>query len=144
MDERKLVEKLLLIENLFARAGTEGEREAAGKALERIKQRLEENQESDPPVEYKFTMRDMWSRRLLVALLRRYGIRPYRYSGQRYTTVMAQVPVGFVDQTLWPEFQQCDELLRTFLEETTERVIQNAIFSDSSEAEVRKELEAGA
>ena len=51
----------------------------------------------------KFQLADEWRRRLMVALLRRYGLRPYRYSGQRYTTVMARVPKSFVDGTLWPE-----------------------------------------
>ncbi len=44
-------------------------------------------------------MGDMWSRKVFVALLRRYGIRPYRYKRQRYTTVMAKVSKKFVDRT---------------------------------------------
>ncbi len=48
-------------------------------------------------------MPDMWPRRVFVALLRRYGIRPYRYRRQRYTTVMAKVSQRFVDDTLWPQ-----------------------------------------
>jgi len=51
------------------------------------------------------------------------GFGPYRYAGQRHTTVMARVSRGFVEQTLWPEFLELDEVLRRYLEETTERVI---------------------
>ncbi len=100
MDERQLIEKLRLVEARFEGSGTAGERDAAASALERLQRRLGEVQETDPPIEYRFTLADMWSRRLFVALLRRYGIRPYRYSGQRYTTVMARVPRRFVDETL--------------------------------------------
>lgn len=140
MDERQLIEKLRLVEALFEGAGTAGEREAAASALDRLQRRLEEVQETDPPVEYRFTLADMWSRRLFVALLRRYGIRPYRYYRQRYTTVMAKVPQRFVDETLWPEYTELNKVLCTYLEETTERVIRHGVHEDSSEAEVMQAL----
>jgi len=143
VDERKLLEKLQRIEALFAGAATPGERVAAANARGRIRARLEEVQEQDPPIEYRFSMGDMWSRKLFVALLRRYGIKPYRYYRQRYTTVMARVSKRFVDETLWPEFQELDSTLRAFLQETTDRVIRQAIHSDSSEAAVTKQLPEG-
>lgn len=136
-DEQKLIEKLRRIEALFAGTTFEGERVAAADAMQRIRERLRQIQESDSPIEYKFTMTDMWSRRVLLALLRRYDIRPYRYHGQRHTTVMARVPVSFVDQTLWPEFEQLNETLHDYLDEITNRVITECIHANSSEAEVR-------
>ncbi len=138
-EEQQLIKKLQSIESLFAGATTPGERTAAANALERIRKRLEENRQVDPSIEYKFSMPDMWSRRLFVALLRRYGIKPFRYYRQRYTTVMAEVPRRFVDETLWPEYEKLNEILRVYIEETTERVISEAVFSDGSEAEVRDE-----
>ena len=69
MDERRLIEKLLPIEALFTGAATEGERVAADRARRRILDRLEELAREDPPVEYRFTMADMWSRKVFVALL---------------------------------------------------------------------------
>jgi len=140
MNEAKLIEKLKLIEVLFAGATTEGEKDAAGSALERIKNRLEELQEKDPPVEYKFTMSNMWSRRLFVALLRRYNIQPYRYYRQRHTTVMVKVSETFVDETLWPEFQELDKVLESYLDDITNKVISESIHGDSSEAEVVRQI----
>ena len=140
MDEAQLIEKLRRVENLFAGAATTGEREAAANAAERIRRRLKDLQFSDPPVEQKFRLTDVWSRRLLLALMRRYGIRPYRYAGQRHTTVMARVSRGFVEEKLWPEFVELDEVLRRYLEETTERVIREGLEADSSEAEERSAL----
>jgi hypothetical protein len=142
MDEAQLIEKLRRVENLFAGAATEGEREAAASALDRMRRRLEELQRSDPAVEYKFALNHIWSRRLLLALLRRYGIRPYRYSGQRHTTVMVRVSRRFVEETLWPEFQELDKVLHAYLSETTERVIREGLDADSSEAEERAALPA--
>lgn len=136
MDESRLIEKLRLIEALFAGSETEGEREAAGRARERILERLKSLEREDPPVEYRFSLGDMWSRKVFTALLRRYGIRPYRYSGQRYTTVMARVSKRFVDETLWPEFCEFNETLRAYLSDVTERVVLQVIHHDSSEAEV--------
>ncbi|MDM8526294.1 hypothetical protein QUF80_23190 [Desulfococcaceae bacterium HSG8] len=141
MNRDQLIEKLRRIEALFAGATTKGERIAAANAIERIQERLQKLQERDKPIEYKFTLADMWSRKLFIALLRRYGITPYRYRRQRYTTVMARIPASFVEETVWPEFKALDETLRSYLEEVTSRVITDGIYADNSEAEVREDRE---
>ena len=65
--EQKLIEKLQRIEALFAGAATTGEKVAASNARSRIQERLKEVQKLDPPVEYKFTIRDVWSKKLFLA-----------------------------------------------------------------------------
>ena len=139
-DEQKLLEKLRRVEALFAGTDVDGERDAAAAAAQRLRDRLADLQQQDPPIEYKFTLADMWSRRLFTALLRRYGIEPFRYSGQRYTTVMAMIPKTFVDETLWPEYTQLSEILRAYLDQVTSRVISEGIFGDVSEARERRAL----
>lgn len=136
MDETRLKEKLRLIEALFAGAKTPGEKDAADRARLRILDRLKSMGASDPPIEFKFTLSDMWQRKVMVALMRRYALKPYRYRGQRYTTVMARVPRRFVNETLWPEFQEISETLHTYLSEVTERVVSEVICRDNSEADV--------
>lgn len=136
MDEARLIEKLRAIEALFAGATTPGEKDAAGRALGRILERLKEWEVEDPPIEYRFSMADMWSRKVFLALLRRYGIHPYRFRGQRYTTIMAKVSKRFVDETLWPEFNEISSALQVYLSEVTDRVVQEVIHKDSSEAEI--------
>jgi hypothetical protein len=141
--EQKLLEKLKLIERLFAGATTDGERTAAEGAMDRIRERLKQCQQVDPPVEYKFTLADAWSRRLFVALLRRYEIRPYRYYRQRHTTVMAKVSKTFVDDMLWLEYQELNSALTEHLDEITTRVISKAIYANSSEAEEVQAIDDG-
>ncbi len=136
MDElQKLAEKLRLIEALHAGTTFPGERTAAENARQRIKDKMEEYKQIDPPVEYTFSMTNMWSRKLLLALLRRYGIQPYRYYRQRYTTVRAKVSKTFVDKTLWPEYKELNSELTAHLDKISERIINESIFNDSSEAE---------
>jgi len=104
-EEGVLREKLRKIEALFAGAATIGERTAAEAALGRVHARLAELAElqgRDKTIEMQFSLRDQWSRRLFLALCRRYGLKPYRLYRQRLTTVMLQVPQAFVDQVLWP------------------------------------------
>ena len=132
---RKLLEKLRLIEALHAGAAYEGEREAADSARQRIKEKIRQYEQIDPPIEYRFTLNNGWSRKLLVALLRRYDIRPYRYYRQRHNTIMARVSKGFVDKTLWPEFVEIDKELQAHLDAVAEKIINESIFADSSDAE---------
>jgi hypothetical protein len=139
MDEQKLIERLRLIEAVFAKAATAGERVAAGRARERILERLLEMERDDPATEYRFTMSDMYARRVFVTLCRRYGLKPYRYKRQRYTTVMVRVSPRFVDETLWPQFEQLSETLHSYLSEVTDRVVGEVLQADSSEATVIEE-----
>ena len=139
MDEAKLIEKLRLIETLYAGAKTAGEKDAADRAKQRILDRLKSVEKDDPPIEFKFTLNDMWQQKVMIAILRRYGLKPYRYSGQRHTTVMTKAPKGFVNETLWPEFQEISRTLRTYLSEVTERVVSQVICKDNSEAVVVEE-----
>ncbi|OYW77846.1 MAG: hypothetical protein B7Z37_02195 [Verrucomicrobia bacterium 12-59-8] len=136
MREQDLLEKLSKIERLYAGAATPGEKEAAADAMERIKRRLGETAKIERPIEYKFTLADGWPKKLFTALLRRYALRPYRYSRQRRTTVMVRVPRSFVDETLWPEFLELSKVLQTYLDEVTERVISGAIHANEGEEEV--------
>ena len=134
-DVRRLIEKLRRIDALHAGATTEGERAAADGARQRIKEKIQQYEEADPPIEYRFTLNNGLSRKLLLALLRRYGIRPYRYYRQRHNTIMARVSKGFVDKTLWPEFVEIDKELQGHLDAVAEKIINESIFADSSDAE---------
>jgi hypothetical protein len=136
MDEARLIEKLRLIEALFAGAKTAGEKDAADRAKQRILDRLKSVEDADPPIEFKFTLRDIWQQKVMIAILRRYGLKAYRYRGQRHTTVMTKVPEKFVNETLWPEFQEISRTLQTYLSEVTERVVSEVICRDSSEADI--------
>lgn len=138
-DEQRLFEKLRRIEALFAGATTEGERLAADAARERIRERLQALSGTEKAEEHRFSLRDTWSRRIFIALLRRYGIEPYRHPGQRYTTVMARVSARFVDETLWPEFLQIHAVLTSYLDDVTNRVLTQVIHGDVSEAAVVSE-----
>jgi hypothetical protein len=138
MDEANLIEKLRLIEALFSGATTEGEKDAADRARQRILDRLKAIEQTDPPVEFKFTMNDIWQNKVFIALLRRYGFKPYRYRGQRHTTVMTRISVRFVDETLWPEFEEVSRTLRNYLSDVTERIISQVICQDNSEADIRE------
>lgn len=137
LDERDLIEKLRRIEALYSRPGTDGEREAAARARDRILSRLHESSPAntrtapkpaaDPEVEYRFSLADPWSQRLLHALLRHHGVVPYRRPGQRRTTIRARVPRRFVDEVLWPEFREFERELRDYFDECTERIIDQAL-----------------
>lgn len=136
MLENELLEKLRKIERLHAGAATAGEREAAADAIARIRRRLQEIATKEREIEYRFALADGWTRKLFIALLRRYGIRPYRYARQRRNTVMARVPRSFVNETLWPEFVELSQVLKTYLEDVTNRVIAEAIHRDTSDEDV--------
>jgi len=69
---------------------------------------------------------------------------PYRYRRQRLTTVVLRVPRGFVDQVLWPEFNELNRALVAYLNEVTLRVIREEVHGDASEAaEVAQALPSG-
>ena len=135
--EEQIREKLRKISALFEGATTIGERNAAAAAIERVKKALGAVLKSEQPEEFQFTLPDRWQRRLFSALCRRYGLEPYRYNRQRYTTVMVRVPKSFVDKTLWPEYQELREALDDYLNDATERIIREEVYRDAGEASER-------
>src|SRR5579863_1758684 len=92
--EGTLLEKLRKIEALHAGTTVDGEREAARRAAERIRARLAELRGREEDVELHYRMPDPWKRMLFVALCRRYGLRPFREHGRRYSTVQVRAPHG--------------------------------------------------
>jgi hypothetical protein len=135
--EDELRDKLRRIEALFAGATTEGERLAAAAAMDRIRQRLAQTERVEKPIEMKFTLADEWSRKLFVALCRRYGLSPYRYRRQRHTTVMVRGPESFLMETLWPEYRQIHQALEEYLLDATNRIIREEVYRDSTEPSER-------
>ncbi len=137
ISERALREKLRKIENLFAGASTEGERTAAGLAAERIRKRLREFARKEKEIEMRFTIPDVWERKLFTALCRRYGLRPFRYRRMHSQTLLIRVPESFVNTVLWPEFEQLAYALRSHLSDITDRIIREEIHNETREAEQR-------
>ena len=133
--EQALRDKLRKIETLFAGAATAGERSAAGAAAERIRERLGRASGKEKPEEMRFSIPDAWSRQLFIALCRRYGLRPYRHRRMHRQTIVVEAPKSFVEQVLWPEFQELNGALIAYLSEITEKVIREEVHRDTGEAE---------
>jgi hypothetical protein len=142
--ERELREKLRKIAALFEGATTAGERDAAAAAIGRIRAALKAAERTDQTIEVQFRLTDRWHRRLFTALCRRYGLQPYRYPRQRYSTVVLRAPKSFINDTLWPEFLQIKDALDEYLNEATERIIRDEVFGNAEEAEERESSSADA
>jgi hypothetical protein len=135
--EPSLAAKLRQFEAFVAGVKNPDERAAADALLDMVRRRIRDTEQADPPEEFRFSMQDRWSGQLFMALLRRYGLKPYRYRGQRRTTIMARVSRRFVHETLWPEFLELSSLLSSHLEVVAQRIIGETVWNDASEAEVR-------
>jgi len=133
--EEELRQKLRKIAALFEGATTPGEKDAAAAAIDRIRAALRSAEKTEATIEMQFRLPDRWSRRLFTALCRRYGLKPYRYPRQRYSTVVLRAPGSFLNQVLWPEFLQIKSALDDYLNEATERIIREEVFGNSEEAE---------
>jgi hypothetical protein len=137
--EDQLRERLRKVEALYFGATSAGEREAASAAAERLKARLDEASRLDPPVEMKFSLPDEWSAQLFIALCRRYGVRPFRYARQRRTTIMVRAPRRFFDAVVWRQFSDVHTDLWIHFQQTTEKLIKDAICADMRDAETTAE-----
>ena len=133
--EQILRDKLRKIEALFAGAATPGEKIAAGAAAERIRGRLGQAAGKEKSIELKFSIPDVWSRQLFIALCRRYGMRPYRHPGMHRQSIMIKAPKNFMEQVLWPEFQELNAALVAYLSEITEKIIREEVHRETGEAE---------
>ena len=141
--EQELREKLRKIAALFEGATSAGEREAAEAALNRVRAALAATEKTERSIEMSFRLPDPWKRRAFLALCRRYGLRPYRYPRQRYSTILVRAPRSFIHQTLWPEYLEISRALDEYLREATDRIIREEVFGDADEAEEQPETSTG-
>jgi hypothetical protein len=54
-------------------------------------------------------------------------------------TLIIKGPRSFIDQTLWPEFQDLSAALSAYLSEITEKLIREEVHGETSDAEERDE-----
>ena len=123
------------IEALFAGAATEGEKVAAAAAAGRIRDRLEEAVGQERSIETKFSIPDIWSAQLFLALSRRYGLRPFRYRRMHRQSLIVQAPKSFIDEVFWPEFEELSAALTDYLSEIIERVIREEVHGEIGDAD---------
>lgn len=133
--EERLREKLRKIEALYAGATSVGEKAAAGAAADRIRRKFEAASRNERIEEFKFSIADPWSRQLFIALCRRYGISPFRYSRMHRQTVMLRAPASFVQLTLWPEFEELSRALVSHLDNVTRKIIREEVHEGAQEAD---------
>ena len=136
MDDAQIRERLAKIKALFAGATTDGERDAAEAAMRRIQLKMDRARGPAVPMEFRFSLSNAWSLRLFIALCRSKGIKPYRYARMRRTSLCVRADPSFIDNELWPEFVQMDEVLAQYLGELADHIIAECINPDRSDADV--------
>jgi len=99
---------------LLAETKSDGERQAAEHARNRILQRLKDELDSTL-IEEAVSFPSPWEKQLFVAICGKYQIHTYRYKRQKYTTVMFRANKGFFEKVLRPEYQKYSRLLRNLL-----------------------------
>jgi hypothetical protein len=77
----------------------------------------------EPETEMQYSLPDVWSVRIFVALCRKRGIRPYRYPRQRRTTVIVRVRQSSFDETVGEEFRTLHRELTAYFSEMVEHLI---------------------
>ncbi len=130
-----ILEKIRKVEALIERAGTEGERKSAISAKERLEKSVHHEE-----LEYTIHLRDMWHKKLFLALCHKYGLSPYRYYRQKYTTAMVKVSKTLLDDIVWPEYLKFSKVLEELVDEITAEVI-SKIHKDESEIVINGEIE---
>jgi hypothetical protein len=121
-DECALIEKLRVIERRHV-----GVAEVEADVAAFVRAQLEARRAAEPAVEVRLTVSDEWAQRLFGALCRRYGLVPYRYRGQRRSTVMVEAPPSFVEATLAPLAEALEREVRGHVFAVTDRVIREAL-----------------
>ncbi len=136
-----LLEKIKKIEALILGTTIEGERQAAMAAKARLMTQAPQvlPQHVDP-VEFTLYTPDNWHKQLLMALCRKYELKPYRYHRQKYTTLMVVVNKVFLNEVLWVEYLDISKHLEGLVDDITSDLI-NSIHAPGEEDIISGQLE---
>ncbi len=118
-----LLDRIKKIENLILGAATTGEKNAAMSAKERILKKYPELEIYKNPTEYNLYTSNVWQKKLLLAICRKYGVKPYRYHRQKYTTVMVNINEEFLKKVLWKEYLEYSSHLEKLIAGITDDLI---------------------
>ncbi len=113
-----IADKIRKIEALIAGAKSDGERQAAEFAKQRLQEKI-----TAQPVEYTVRLHSRWEKKLFVAICSKHELRTYRYMRQKYTTAMVRVAKPFMDLVLWPEYNKYASILHKLTEEISTDLI---------------------
>ena len=114
--------KIKKIEALIAGAKSDGERQAAALAKNRILDRFQV-EVATKLVEYTVPLGNHWKKKLFIALCSKHQLQTYRYKRQKYTTAMVRANPTFVEEILWPEFKKYSALLEELVGEIIDDLI---------------------
>lgn len=107
-----IADKIRKIEALIAGAKSDGERQAAEFAKQRLQEKI-----TAQPIEYTIRLHSRWEKKLFVAICKKHGLKTYRYARQKYTTAMIRAAEPFVNSVLWPEYKKYADILHKLIEE---------------------------
>ena len=130
-----IFEKIKKIEALIERAGSDGERQSAILAKERLEKFTEQEE-----VEYSIHTQDMWHKKLFLAICHKHNLKPYRQYKQKYTTTMLRISKLFINEVIWPEYLKYAKILEELVDEVTAEII-SKIHKDEEEIVISGEIE---
>src|SRR5438876_142543 len=96
-----IADKIRKIEALIAGTKSDGERQAAEFAKQRLQEKI-----TAIPIEYTVRLHSRWEKKLFVAICKKHGLQAYRYMRQKNTTAMVRVTKPFMESVLWPEYNK--------------------------------------
>ena len=112
-----------------------GERAAAAVAMDRLQGRLGGSDgDREPEVGLTFSLPDMRSVSLFIAVCRKHGVHPYRYARQHRTTVMVRARERDFDREVWPEFGMLHSELEIYFQDVTDYLTTRAMRSDGDDS----------
>jgi hypothetical protein len=106
-----LLDKIQKVQALIDRASSDGERQAAELAKQRLHKKI-----NDAPIEYTVRSHSKWEKKLFTAVCKKNGLAPYRYARQKHTTTMVRVSKPVMNEVLWPQYLKYTALLREMVD----------------------------
>jgi hypothetical protein len=113
-----IADKIRKIEALIAGAKSDGERQAAEFAKQRLQEKI-----TVQPIEYTVRLHSRWEKKLFIAICKKHGLQTYRYARQKYTTAMIRIAEPIMNSVLWPEYKKYAGLLEGLVQDIVNDLI---------------------
>jgi len=84
---------------------------------------------ADLETELQYVLSDAWAVRILVALFRKHGVKPYRCPRQRRTTVMVRIRKSDFEQTIAVKFRSHHREFAGYFDEMVNHLIADVMKS---------------
>lgn len=98
--------------------------------MEPFKKKLKDISHLEEIYEIIVNTKTDWNRQIFLALCEKYNLEPYRYKGEKKTTIKLETTMDFMENILWPDYKKFTKIYHKSMEDILKKCIEKILYKE--------------